>query len=216
MVSTKTGFWFTLSIFGWIWGPPSESSQGKEAFDQGEFGKAATHYSLAVEEYEGNAPYLFYNLGLCYTALDSQSAARDFFSRVDRQGFEDVTSHALNNLGVLEARNKKLKEALAQFQEALRKDPKNETARYNYELIKHMLENQPPPPDQPPPDSTPQPPPPKPKPREGSGDPNSPESIPLDSARKQLEALKQKEKTYIQELKKKVKGPARPPGSADW
>jgi tetratricopeptide (TPR) repeat protein len=210
----KSHLALTLSIFGWIWGPPSETGEGRLAYERGEYQAAYAHYALALEDQGRFSARINFNLGLCYNRLDSLQLAKQCYSLADRPGEDELASLALNNLGVLSVRDKKLKEALGQFQDALRRDPKNSTARFNYELIRHLLDV-PPPPENPPPDSTPPPPNPKPKPQEGAGNNDGQSSIPLDSARKQLEALRQKEKTFIQELKKKINGHPKPHGSAD-
>ena len=50
--------------------------------------------------------------------------------------------YAIKALGVLANQQNKYEEALANFKQALKADPANEDARYNYEMVKKKLEEQ--------------------------------------------------------------------------
>jgi tetratricopeptide (TPR) repeat protein len=53
-----------------------------------------------------------------------------------------IRSVAHQQMGVLANRQGKFEEALASFKQALKADPSNEDARYNYEMVKKKLEEQ--------------------------------------------------------------------------
>jgi Ca-activated chloride channel family protein len=53
-----------------------------------------------------------------------------------------LRSIAHQQLGVLANQQNKYEEALANFKQALKADPTNEDARYNYEMVKKKLEEQ--------------------------------------------------------------------------
>lgn len=208
----------SLSIFGWIWGGPSASEQAKEKFEKGSFNEAKSLFQEAGETNPSANSEIFYNLAQCYRQMDSLQLASEFYEKAQRPGKNEINSMALNNKGVLQAKSGKkedLEGALKIFQDALRQMPTNEHARFNYEYIKRLLEQKnetPPPPDSlpPPPQHN------KPQPQEGSGQQDSIKPIPIESAREQLEALKQLDKKYLQELKKKYPGHHKPSNSPDW
>jgi len=55
---------------------------------------------------------------------------------------KNVKSQALSQLGVMAHTKNNLDESLTRFKEALKADPTNEDARYNFELIKKIINNQ--------------------------------------------------------------------------
>ncbi len=74
-------------------------------------------------------------------AGDTATAQRNYgllTSSEDRS----LQSVAYQQIGVVASNQKKYKEALAVFKESLKANPANEEARYNYELVKKLLEQQ--------------------------------------------------------------------------
>ncbi len=55
---------------------------------------------------------------------------------------KQAASIAYTQLGIMQAKDKELEKAAELFKQALKKDPKNDNARYNYELVKKMLQKQ--------------------------------------------------------------------------
>ncbi len=112
-------------------------------------------------------------------------------------------SMAQNNLGIISIRRERTDQALERLKNALLTDPNNNTARYNYELLRRRQGEDPPPPWQPPPDMPPPPIPPEDQqPAEQAGSVyDIPELRP--AARKAaIQALQERDKLYYQELKK--------------
>lgn len=70
------------------------------------------------------------------------ASARQYYSKLALAEAKDIRSQAYNQLGVLSKQSQKLEESLLSFKNALLADPTNEEARYNYELVKKLKQQQ--------------------------------------------------------------------------
>ena len=104
----------------------SEQS-GQEAFDQGEFEKAA---ELFQDPYRQGIS--------CYKAK-KYTEAETLFRKSSR---EEVRMSSLYNLGNALVRQQKLKNAITTYEEVLEQWPDHENAKANLELVKKMLKEQ--------------------------------------------------------------------------
>lgn len=109
----------------------------------------AQDYELARETYlflkdslGVNDDKLMLNLANAqFHSSDSANALanyRNLMQSPDRQ----IASLANQQLGALEFRNKKYQEALQYYKSALKSNPGNDDARYNYELLKKLIKEQ--------------------------------------------------------------------------
>lgn len=76
-----------------------------------------------------------------YLLNDSTSAQKTYSELVNSQS-KVVSSLAHQQLGAMEFKKQKYKEALEHYKSALKKAPDNEDARYNYELLKKLVKEQ--------------------------------------------------------------------------
>ena len=108
-----------------------------------EYEKALQEYEVLIKKYPDKKE-LFYNLGnLNYLSGDSESALQNYKnSLIDSQ--PDIKADALYNMGNTFYQMGDLQNSVDFFKEALKLDPADEDIRYNYELSKRMLEQQPP------------------------------------------------------------------------
>jgi tetratricopeptide (TPR) repeat protein len=108
-----------------------------------EYEKALQEYEALIKKYPDKKE-LFYNLGnLNYLSGDSESALQNYKnSLIDSQ--PDIKADALYNMGNTFYQMGDLQNSVDFFKEALKLDPADEDIRYNYELSKRMLEQQPP------------------------------------------------------------------------
>ena len=108
-----------------------------------EYEKALQEYEVLIKKYP-HKKELFYNLGnLNYLSGDSESALQNYKnSLIDSQ--PDIKADALYNMGNTFYQMGDLQNSVDFFKEALKLDPADEDIRYNYELSKRMLEQQPP------------------------------------------------------------------------
>lgn len=80
-----------------------------------------------------------FNLALSYHYNGQEAEAQKGYAALLGASQITIASNAANQSGVIDAEEKKYKEALASFKLALLKDPSNESARYNYELLSRWL-----------------------------------------------------------------------------
>jgi tetratricopeptide (TPR) repeat protein len=92
--------------------------------------------SLGVQEDE-----VFMNLGNAWLQKEDPANAAGYYSRILRTDNKPMLSRALQQLGVISQSQDKSDEALANFKAALKADPTNEEARYNYELLKQIVKD---------------------------------------------------------------------------
>ncbi|MEM6805773.1 MAG: hypothetical protein AAF696_30520, partial [Bacteroidota bacterium] len=137
-----------------------------ESYNQGDFQKSLQYFGEASELYPEKLTQLNYNMAQCLLQLNNKDSAIYHLQLVLGSPDPKLASKAANNLGVLQAEALQLNTALGSFKEALIFDPNNESARYNFELVRRQKQNNPPPENKPPDEDPPQeeePPPPPPQ-----------------------------------------------------
>ena len=109
----------------------------------------AEDYSLA------NAKYLYLkdslgvtddklllNLANTQFILEDTTSALNSYSELKDSPNREIRSLAYQQLGAMQFNSKKYKEALSQYKSALKENPGNADARYNYELLKKLIKEQ--------------------------------------------------------------------------
>ena len=76
-----------------------------------------------------------------YILADSASALKSYSDLKDSPN-KEVSSIAYQQLGAMQFNDKKYKEALEQYKSALKENPDNADARYNYELLKKIIKEE--------------------------------------------------------------------------
>lgn len=142
---------YVILLAGNMSGKEKSLSMAADAFHSGDYHTSILHYGDALKAYPPQAASIHYNIGQCYLALDSTERALQFFHLVLDQNATDVASMASNEIGLLLIRRQRPKEALEALKEAIIFDPANETARYNYELLRKRMQGENPPQQPPPP-----------------------------------------------------------------
>ncbi len=116
--------------------------EAKEAYLKGDYETALSKYQYLVDSLNIEDDNITLNLANAYYhTKDTTQAVNNYSSLLDSKS-KLVRSTASQQLGVISTRNKKFEEALDHFKEALRADPGNEDARYNYEMMKKILKEQ--------------------------------------------------------------------------
>ncbi|MTI24188.1 tetratricopeptide repeat protein, partial [Fulvivirga kasyanovii] len=116
--------------------------EAKTAYNNGDYQKALDNYLYLVDSMQVEDDNIVLNMANAYYKLnDTTNAVNNYQAVVDSKD-NVVRSVAQQQLGVIANRSKKFKEALEHFKEAIKADPANEEARYNYELLKKVLEEQ--------------------------------------------------------------------------
>ncbi|MDX2184718.1 MAG: VWA domain-containing protein [Gemmatimonadaceae bacterium] len=120
--------------------------QGSEPYRRGDFPAAIREYRTAVQNGD-RRPETMYNLGTALLAADSLSAAIETLERVARSAPADVRDRALFNLGLAHLKRARVggdsaqgaaQQAAATYRQVLLAHPRDEDARWNYELAKRQ------------------------------------------------------------------------------
>ncbi|HMQ00856.1 MAG TPA: hypothetical protein PKC24_13840 [Cyclobacteriaceae bacterium] len=116
--------------------------EASKAYNAGDYQKAAQHYSMLVDSLNVQEDALRLNLANSFFQLnDAENAGRYYQSLADSE-IASIKSAAAQQLGVMANREGKFQEALSHFKQAIKADPKNDDARFNYEMLKKKLKEQ--------------------------------------------------------------------------
>ena len=212
-------------------------SAARVAYEQGDFATSIKHFRQAARDFPEKSSQIRYNIAQCYAAMDSISLAELYYEQASRSGDDVLAARALNNMGEILAQQDQLDQALKVLRNALSRNPEDEKARYNFELVSRRLKtNDPNPlpeeqdPTNPPPGR--QPPPSRPQiydqlPQLNSqaipGDEARPfpfDTLPLGAAQRELEVMRQRKVKFVQQLPKYFadyqKEDEKKPNRPDW
>lgn len=120
----------------------SAKSAAKKAFLAYDFPTAIAKYRYLVDSLGVKEDEVLMNLAHSYFNLNDTTNAQTSYQKIltNPNTSKALRSNAFQQLGVINNRQGKLEEALANFKEALKSDPTNEDARYDYEMVKKKLE----------------------------------------------------------------------------
>lgn len=120
----------------------SAKSDAKKAFLANDYLVAANKYRYLIDSLGVKEDEVLINLAHCYFNLNDTTNAVTAYQKLltGPNTNKMLRSNAYQQLGVINNRQGKLEEALANFKEALKSDPTNEDARYDYEMVKKKLE----------------------------------------------------------------------------
>jgi hypothetical protein len=115
-------------------------TEARNAYLSGDYKTAIKKYkfltdSLAVKEDE-----VLFNLGNAYFLEKDTANAMSTFQLLTESPQADISSKAHQQLGVMANQKGKFDQALSDFKQAIKADPTNESARYNYEMLKKKLD----------------------------------------------------------------------------
>jgi tetratricopeptide (TPR) repeat protein len=116
------------------------------AIDQAAASYAATEYEqsikdhrVLIDEFQLASTQLDFNLGLSYHYASQPEEAAANFDKASQSTDKFLASFAYNQGGVVLGNKQDYQAALSKFQSALIRNPFNEEARYNYELLARWL-----------------------------------------------------------------------------
>lgn len=115
-------------------------AKAKEAFIGGDYKTAISQYKYLTDSLGVKEDEVMMNLAHSYFNLNDTSNAMASYQKLLSSAKKTLKSNAYQQLGVLNNRQGRLEEALTNFKEALKTDPTNEDARYDYEMVKKKLE----------------------------------------------------------------------------
>ena len=120
----------------------SLKSQAKESYQRGEYKDAVKQYKTLTDSLGVREEEVSMNLAHSYFHLNDTAQAQNAYLAMTNSANNQFKSVSYQQLGVLAHRSGKLEEALNYFKSALKADPSNEEARYNYEMVKKKIEEQ--------------------------------------------------------------------------
>ncbi|MEO0555776.1 MAG: tetratricopeptide repeat protein [Bacteroidota bacterium] len=116
--------------------------EAREAYLNGNYEAALNKYRYLTDSLQVIDDDIRLNIANAYYNLADTAQAIDNYSQLFDSKSKTVRSTAHQQMGILSSKNKKFEEALDHFREAIKANPANEDARYNYELMKKILKKQ--------------------------------------------------------------------------
>lgn len=113
-----------------------------EALKSGDFEKVVQHYTYLLDSLNYESPEAELNRAHAYFQLKDTVNAFNSYRKVSDAADSKLKSTAMLQLGNLSEMQKEYENALSFYKEALKANPRNEKARYNYELLKKKMQEQ--------------------------------------------------------------------------
>ncbi|GAB3225055.1 hypothetical protein J0A67_08930 [Algoriphagus aestuariicola] len=112
----------------------------EESYSTANYEKSVADHLVLANEFEYSSPALSFDLGLSHQFSEKPDEALTHYDQATQSPNTMLASFAFNQSGVITGNKKEYEAALSKFQSALIKDPTNETARYNYELLARWMQ----------------------------------------------------------------------------
>lgn len=106
------------------------------AYQNGDFEKSIELYSMLNDSLKVTGEDITLNLAHSYYELNQSEKSIEQYQKLQDSKDNMMKSIAYQQLGVLSQDPQNLNKSLAYLKEAIRANPKNTEARYNYELVK--------------------------------------------------------------------------------
>jgi len=116
--------------------------EAENAYQAEEYSTAASNYKILYDSLGQHDDNLLLNLSNSYYKLNDTSNAEVHYAKLTETNDKNLRSIAYQQLGVLSNDMGKHEQALEQFKNSLRANPDNEDSRYNYELLKKLMQEQ--------------------------------------------------------------------------
>ena len=117
-------------------------AEAQKAYLAGDYQTAVDKYRFLTDSLEVTEDEVLLNLANAYFQLSDTASAVGQYQTLTQSPKNSIRSAAQQQLGVVKNKQGQFEEALNYFKNAIKADPTNEDARYNYELLKRKLEEQ--------------------------------------------------------------------------
>lgn len=116
--------------------------QAEEAMKSEDYQSAISSFRILTDSLGVVEDPVLLNLANAYFYQNDTTNAAQYYSRVLGSENDELRSLAYQQMGVINQMKNNMNEALNDFKNALKSNPENEDARYNYELLKKLLDEQ--------------------------------------------------------------------------
>lgn len=117
-------------------------SEAEEAFKSGNYQSAIQHYKYLVDSLGVQEEEVMLNLANAYYLAKDTANAFNTYQSVVGSEKSDIKSKAFQQMGIMANQQGRFEEALNFFKQAIKAEPTNNDARYNYEMLKKKLDEQ--------------------------------------------------------------------------
>ncbi len=116
--------------------------EAERAYLNGEYELALAKYSFLTDSMRVEDPEVLLNRAHCYYHLNDSSSAKSNYRAVAANGPSDLKSIAYQQLGVMAKSPQTLEKSLQFMKAAVKENPSNIDARYDYEVVRKLMEQQ--------------------------------------------------------------------------
>lgn len=120
----------------------SLKKEAEQAYLNGDYESAISKYTYLTDSLGLEDDQVTLNLGHAYYQKGDTTGAKLNYGRAGTSNNKQLRSIANQQLGVMSKEAGKLEESLQQLKSAIKADPSNKDAVYDYEVVKKLLEEQ--------------------------------------------------------------------------
>ena len=117
------------------------TKEAEEAFKNEDFTETIEKYELLIDSFDFSNEQVYLNLAHSHLLSKDTLKAIENYNYASLADKSEIKSIALQQLGNISEKNKKLEDALNFYKASIIADNKNNDSKYNYELVKKKLNN---------------------------------------------------------------------------
>jgi Ca-activated chloride channel family protein len=119
----------------------SAKEEARQAFVAGNYKGAIEKYKYLIDSLDVNEDEVYLNLAHAYYQEKDTANATTTYQSLTGSTKKEIASKAHQQLGIIAHQQGKLEQALSDFKQAVKANPANEQARYDYEMLKKKLDD---------------------------------------------------------------------------
>ena len=116
--------------------------EAERAFLNKNYEQSLSIYSTLLDSFHVDEEAIRLNLAHSYFHLKKLEESKNIYSTLSGAINKNIRSTALQQLGVISKKEKKLEESLQYLKASIKSDISNRDAQYNYEVVKKLMEDQ--------------------------------------------------------------------------
>ena len=116
--------------------------EAERAFMNENYEQSLSIYSTLLDSFHVDEEAIRLNLAHSYFHLKKLEESKNVYSTLSDAINKNIRSAALQQLGVISKKEKKLEESLQYLKASIKSDISNTDAQYNYEVVKKLMEDQ--------------------------------------------------------------------------